>query len=92
MRFSKWLESRMLETMNPELEGLKRQEQQLLMSMEMRKDPMGRVIGFNKAGYTDAANKLKEVRARIKELEGKTASSNDEVKPIPAWIQGRRAV
>jgi hypothetical protein len=92
MRFSEWLEKRLAEHLNPELEGLKRQEQQLLMSMEMRKDPMGRIMGFNKAGYIDAANKLKEVRARIKELESGAAPSSNEVKPIPAWIQGRKAV
>jgi len=46
------------------------------MSMELRKDPMGRIMGFNKAGYIDAANKLKEVRAKIKELEGGATPSS----------------
>jgi hypothetical protein len=92
MRFSQWLERRLAEALDPELEGLKRQEHQLLMSMDMRKDSMGRLVGINKAGYTDAANKLKEVRAKIKELEGGNAPSSGEVKPVPAWIQSRRAV
>ena len=93
MRFSHWLERRLSEALSPELNRLKREEKQLLMSMENRKDPMtGAVLGVNKAGYIDAANKLKEVRARIKELEGGAVSSGDEVRPVPAWIQSRRAV
>jgi hypothetical protein len=91
MSFSEWLKNRLVESLNPELEGLKRQEQQLLMSMEMRKDPMGRITVVNRAGYIDAENKLKEVRARIKELESR-GDPDQEIKPIPAWIRGRRAV
>lgn len=93
MRFSKWLERRLAEALNPELDRLRREEKQLIMSMEMRKDPMtGAVVGINKAGYITAAEELKKVRARIKELEGGTTSSGDEVRPIPAWIQSRKAV
>jgi hypothetical protein len=98
MRFSEWLETKLAEVLNPELDRLKKDEKQLIMSMEMRKDPMGRLMGFNKAGYIDAANKLKEVRARIRELEGGAVSSGDpisptsEIRPVPAWIQSRRAV
>ena len=87
MRFSEWIERRLAEALNPELDRLKHEEKRLVASMEGRKDPStGSLIGINKAGYVDAANKLKEVRAKIK------ASESGEVKPIPAWIQGRRAV
>lgn len=88
MRFSEWLERRVVESLNPELERLKREEKLLLMSIEGRKDPSGAIYGINKAGVIDAMNKLKEVRAKIKELEG----SKDDVKPLPAWMQGRKAV
>jgi predicted translin family RNA/ssDNA-binding protein len=92
MKFSKWLKKRIVETLNPELNNLKRQEQQILMSMEMRKDPNGAIYGINKAGYVDAANKLKEVRAKIKELESSAVPSSGEVKPVPAWIQSQKTV
>lgn len=98
MRFSEWLETRLAEALNPELDRLKKDEKQLIMSMEMRKDPMGRVLGINKAGYISAAEELKKARARIRELEGGAASSGDpmsptsEIRPVPAWIQSRRAV
>lgn len=93
MRFSEWLERRLSEGLNPELDRLKREEKQLLMSMENRKDPMtGAVVGINKAGYIAAARELEKVRAKIKELEGVLAPSEDKVRPIPGWIQSRRAV
>jgi len=93
MKFSKWLKKRIVETLNPELNNLKRQEQQILMSMEMRKDPNGAIYGINKAGYVDAANKLKEIRARIKELESKeNTNSSDGIMPIPDWIKNRKTV
>lgn len=94
MKFSNWLKKRLNESLNPELERLKREEKQLIMSMEMRKDPRtGAIMGINKAGYIDAANRLKEIRAKIKELEGGNKSTtNSEVKPVPAWMQGKKAV
>lgn len=71
MRFSDWLETRVAGSLNPELDRLRKDEKQLIMSMEMRKDPMtGAVVGINKAGYITAAEELKKVRARIRELEG----------------------
>jgi hypothetical protein len=86
MRFSEWLEKKLCEALNPELESLRRQEKQLLMSMEMRKDPSGAIYGINRAGYMDASNKLKEVRAKIKELEG-SGDPKQTTKPIPDWIR-----
>lgn len=88
MRFSEWLERRVVEELNPELERLKRDERLLLMSIEGRKDSNGMVHGINRAGVIDAMAKLKEVRAKIKALE----AGGPEVKPLPAWMQGRRAV
>lgn len=100
MRFSEWLETRLSEALNPELDRLKREEKQLLMSMEMRKDPRtGAVLGINKAGYITAAEELKKVRARIKELGD--AGVSEAPKPsvvgtktgsLPSWMQGRRAI
>lgn len=87
MRFSEWLERRVAEALDPELDRLKRDEKLLLMSIEGRKDSKGMVHGINKAGVIDAVAKLKEVRAKIKAKE-----SGSEAKPIPAWMQGRRAV
>lgn len=86
MKFSEWLQK---ESLNPELERLKREEKLLIMSMEGRKDSRGAVHGINKAGYIDAANKLKEVRAKIKALEN---DEHNNVRPIPKWLQGRKAV
>jgi len=43
MRFSEWIEKKLCEALNPELGSLRRQEKQLLMSMEMRKDPSGAI-------------------------------------------------
>ena len=74
MSFSEWLKKRLIEALNPELDRLKRQEQQLIMSMEMRKDPMGRIMAVNRAGYIGAENELKKIRAKIKELEDSTGS------------------
>lgn len=91
MRFSEWIEKKIVETLNPELERLKREEKLLVMSMEGRKDSRGAVHGINKAGYIDAAKKLKEVRARIKEIE-EGAEDKKDVRPIPAWLKGRKAV
>lgn len=90
MRFSEWLERRLKESLSPELSRLRDEEKRLLSSMEGRKDPAtGMVVGINKAGYVDAANKLKEVRTRIKELEG---SVKGQIRPVPAWIKNNKAV
>ena len=61
--------SKLLESLNPELDRLKREEKMLVMSIEGRKDPMGRVLGINRAGYEEATRKLKEIREKIKSLE-----------------------
>lgn len=90
MKFSEWLERRLIESLNPELEGLKRDEKLLLMSIEGRKDPSGAIYGINKAGAIDAINKLKEVRARIKELENQEGKGN--IRPLPSWMQGKKAI
>lgn len=91
MKFSAWLERRLTESLNPELDKLRRDEKLLLMSIEGRKDPMGRVLGVNAAGYVGAVRDLKELRAKIKEIEAK-ADKKDEPKPLPAWMQSRKAV
>lgn len=87
MRFSEWLKRKLVEALDPELDSLKAQEKKLLASMEARKDPMGRVLGINKAGYADAAKMLGEIRAKIKAKEGSAKSGS-----LPAWMHGRRAV
>jgi hypothetical protein len=92
MRFSEWLGRRMGESSNPEMGKLKDQEREILNKMGFLKDPAGRLMGFNAHTFRQLSEKLKEVRARIKELEGYDAPSSGEVKPIPAWIQGRKAV
>lgn len=93
MTFSEWLEKRIAENLNPEIERLKRDEKLLLMSIENRKDPMGRVLGVNMAGYTDATRKLKEIRAKIKAIEEKDSPATEKgTRPLPAWMQGRKAV
>lgn len=92
MKFASWLENRLTESLlSPELDRLKRDERMLLMSIEGRKGPNGAIVGINKAGVIDAMNKLKEVRARIAELEAK---SDDKGKagPIPSWIRDRKVV
>ena len=61
------------------------------MSIEGRKAPDGSIIGINKAGVIDAINKLKEVRTKIKTLEG-TKSDPDKVSKIPAWMHGKKAL
>lgn len=88
LRFPEWLERRLAESLDPELERLKHDEKLLLMSIEGRKDPKGMIVGINKAGAIDAVNKLKEIRAKIKALE----ASKDKTKPLPAWMQGRKAI
>jgi hypothetical protein len=80
------------ESSNPELGRLKDQEREILNKMGFLKDPEGRLIGFNAHTFRQLSEKLKEVRARIKELEGGGGDAAQEIKPIPAWIQSRRAV
>ena len=91
MRFSKWIERSLDEVLNPELDRLKRDERMLVSAMDGRKGHGGAVYGINKAGFVDAMNKLKEVRAKIKDIEASDATKSDK-KPIPAWIQSKRAV
>lgn len=87
MKFSEWLKVRIKEALDPELDRLKRDEKLLLMSIEGRKDPMGRVLGVNKAGYLQAVEELKQLRAKIKAKEG-----DQGAKPLPAWMHDRKAV
>ena len=89
MRFSAWLESRIAALPDPNLERLKRDERMLLASIENRKGHGGVAVGINAAGIMDAMNKLKEVRGKIEAIEKKGQAST---KPLPAWIQGKRAV
>lgn len=91
MRFSEWIKRKLNESLNPELERLKREEKLLLMSIEGRKDSKGMVHGINKAGVIDAMAKLKEVREKIKALE-MPKSDPGKVGQVPAWLRGKEAV
>ena len=91
MKFSKWIEKKLNENLNPEIDRLRREEKMLLMSIEGRKDPNGMIIGINKAGVVDAMNRLKEVRSKIKELEG-SAPAKSDISPVPSWIKNNKAV
>jgi hypothetical protein len=82
-------EIRLGESLNPELDRLKRDERLLLMSMQGRVDPMGMVIGINKKGYYDAMKELKSVREKIKAIESKVDKSG-RVSPTPDWIKNRK--
>lgn len=91
MKFSRWIERRLSEALNPELDRLKRDERLLLMSIQGRVDPMGMVTGINKKGYDDAMRDLKSLREKIKSIESK-GEETGEVSPIPDWIKNNKAV
>lgn len=91
MKFSKWIERRLSEALNPELDRLKRDEKLLLMSIQGRVDSMGMVTGINKKGYEDAMRDLKSLKEKIKAIESKGEEA-DKISPIPDWIKNNRAV